>query len=165
METISRKDLTMAYLAGYIDADGCISFQRMVNNRRTKKTAFLTPYVSITTTCTLTYEKLLEIYNEYHIPVHISIKKNGKSENRMPVYVFRTIGMKRSKVILSLIVPYLIGKKREAELTLEYISIRERLFATKTHDIREDAIFQEMKKIKGSRNIVRNPQRLYARLH
>lgn len=164
METISRKDLTMAYLAGYIDADGCISFQRMANNRRTKKTAFLTPYVSITTTCTLTYEKLLEIYDNYHIPVHTSIKSNGNPKTRKPVYVFRTIGMKRSKIILPLIVPHLIGKKKEAELVLEYISIRERLFATKTHDIREDAIFQEMKKIKSSRNIVKNPQRLYARL-
>lgn len=164
METISRKDLTMSYLAGYIDADGCISFERVNNNRRTKQTAHLRPYVSITTTCTLNYENLLKIYDEYHIPVHIAIKNNGDLTRRKPVYVFRTIGMQRCKKIIPLIEPYLIGKKQEANLMLEFIDIRERLFATKKHDPRELAIAEEMKSIKSSRQIVKNPQRLYARL-
>lgn len=165
METISRKDLTISWLSGYIDADGCISFSRMNNNRRTKQTSYLVPYVSITTTCTLNYQRLLEIYRELNIPVHVSMKPNGDPKTRKPVYVFKTQGLKRTKLILPLIEPYLIGKKREAQLVMEYIAIRESLFAQKKHDPREDAIFQEMKTIKGSRNYVRNPQRLYARLH
>lgn len=165
METISRKDLTMSWLAGYIDADGCISFERIANNRRTRKTAHHRPYVSITTTCTLNYNRLLEIYNEYGIPFHCAIKANGDPERRKPVYVFRTIGLRRCKKILPLIMPHLVGKLKEAELMMEYIALREKLFATKTHDPREEAISEEMRMIKGRRNIVRNPQRLYARLH
>lgn len=164
METISRKDLTMSWLAGYIDADGCISFERINNNRRTKQTAHLRPYVSITTTCTLTYKHLLKIYDEFGIPVHISLKANGNPEKRKPVYVFRTIGLNRCKIILPLIMPYLIAKRKESELVIEYIAIRENLFATKKHSDREYAIAREMKEIKSSRNIVKNPQRLYARL-
>lgn len=165
METISRKDLTIAWLAGVVDADGCISFHRNYQNRRSIKTSHLIPYTQITTTCTLTSEHLQKIYKELGIPYHLSLKVNGVSEgNRKPVYVFNTQGMQRSKKIIPLIMPYLVTKKREAELIMEFVAIRDRLFMKKQHDPREEVISEELRTIKANRNIVKNPQRLYARL-
>lgn len=163
MEKISRKDLTLAWLAGLIDGDGCISIARMVNNRRTKQTYHLQVYTTITTTCTLTMEHLRKVYTTFDIPYHISLRDNGKEHK--PVYIVRVHGMKRSKRLIPLIMPYLITKHREAELVMEFIEIRERLFAQKTHDPREDVIAEELSAIKGNRNMVKNPQRLYARLY
>lgn len=164
METISRKDLTLAWLAGMIDADGCISVLRQVNNRRTRKTEFLRPYVQLSTTCTLTYEYTLALYQELMIPVHVSMRPNVNPETQKPVYIFNTIGMKRCTTILPLLLPYLVTKKREAELLIEFIVLRETL-GQRQHSPREDAIAQELREIKASRNMVKNPQRLYARLH
>lgn len=82
----------------------------------------------------------------------------------MPQHVIVVMGLQRSKKILPLIMPYLVTKRREAELIMEFIGIRDRLFAQKKHDPREFAILSELKAVKAERNIVRNPQRLYARL-
>jgi hypothetical protein len=165
METISRKDLTLAWLAGLIDGDGCISFQRMSETRRLKRTSsHLVPYITITSTCTLTYEYMVKLYKELEVPLHVSMKPNTNPERQKPVYIFKTHGLKRSKTLLPLIMPYLVTKKREAELVMEFIEIRERLFATKTHDPREEEISEELRQIKVRRNTVKNPQRLYARL-
>lgn len=105
---------------------------------------------------------LREVYKELEVPVHIAAKNNGK--NNKQIYVFETQGLKRCKTLIPLIMPYLVTKRQEAELIMEYIQIREDLFATKKHDPREDAILKELKQIKEERNTVKNPQRLYARL-
>jgi len=163
METISRKDLDLAWLAGMIDADGCISFAKQQNSRNKGKTHHLKPYVTVTTTCTLTKDYMIDMYDKYQIPIHVAVKPS-KSPDRKEVYTIATIGMKRSKTILSLVKDYLVTKQREANLVLEFIEIRERLFAQKLHEPREDEIVEEMKNIKSNRNYTRNPQRLYARL-
>lgn len=164
METISRKDLAIAWLAGMVDADGCISFHRNYQNRRTIRTSHRIPYTQVTTTCTKTAAHLKELYKELEIPYHMSIRSNGGG-NRKPVYNINVQGLQRSLKIIPLILPYLVTKKREAELVLEFIAIRQALYNTKKHDPREEAISEEMRQLKANRNIVKNPQRLYARLH
>lgn len=163
METISRKDLTAAWLAGMIDADGCIGFARMLQNRRQRKTEHLNIYTAITTTCTLTMEHLRRVYEELEVAYHVAIKDNGGAD-RKPVYIIKVHGMMRNEKLLPLITPYLVTKKKEAELMLEFISIRLKLRNKKTHDPREDAIAREVKELKATRNTVKYPQRLYARL-
>ena len=165
METISRKDLAIAWLAGMIDADGCISFHRNANNRRTVTTSYRVPYIAITTTCGETIKYITDLYEELGVPYYLKHKNNTNPTTNKPIWVITTQGLKRSKRILPLVEPYLVTKKKEARLVLEFIEIRERLARTFQHDPRETAISDELRKIKANRQIVKNPQRLYARLH
>jgi hypothetical protein len=168
METISRKDLNLAWLAGLIDADGCISMriQRQRKSRETR-TEYPVPYTSITTTCSLTSSYLIELFKSLNLPLYVQHKKNGFDKDgnpRKPVWHLLVNGLGRNERFLPLVLPFLVTKHKEAELMLEFIAIRKELFAQKKRSPREFAILAELKRLKEERNIVRNPHRLYARL-
>lgn len=163
METISRKDLNLAWLAGLIDGDGCISMRiQKQRSSRASQTEYPVPYMQLTTTCETTKQYLDKLFRTLEVGVHIRLRPNGKDHK--PVWIFTINGLERNRRFLPLVHPHFVTKQRESELVQEFIAIRQRLFAQKKRDPREFAILAELKRIKQERNFVRNPQRLYARL-
>ena len=111
---VGQADLDLAYLAGFIDGDGCILAQLV---RRTGYKYKYQVKVSVTM-----YQKsvrhwfLLELQNE--IGGNIRQKESGMSE-------LTVISDEKVKALLIRILPYLRMKKKTAELLLEIIADKE----------------------------------------
>lgn len=165
MKTISRKDNTeFAWLAGLIDGDGCISFAKIKqSSARNTQREYYVPYVSITTTCITTKNYLESMFKEYQLPLYINLKPS-RNIHQKPVWRLTAQGLTRTEKLLNKIKDYLITKKEECELMLEFIQERKDLQFQKVRGPREKDIVNRMHEIKLSRNTVLNPQRLYAGL-
>ncbi len=112
--TLSKEE--WAYLAGIVDGEGSISFRR----RKGKNCIILEPKVSITTTS-------LELVNwiKNKLPnIRCRIEKDHRNPRWKPRH--ELYYQKHSGVysFLKGIYPYLIIKKKHAELMLEFIEIR-----------------------------------------
>lgn len=103
-----------AYLAGIVDADGSIYFS-LSNAFRT-----VTPFLSI-------YNKKQELFHwiqdRFSLPVYL-IERHDKQVVPHPVYFQMNISTRKGlKSILRLIFPYLVLKKPQADLILEFLRL------------------------------------------
>ena len=133
------KELTsISYLAGLVDADGCIQIMRRKNQGKS--------HFSVRLSVSQVSEQ---------IPIWIMRNFGGRldrfvvsKERRQPIYRWQCESLK-AKEVLTLIEPYLILKKERALLALKFQStIGFRGFSDKiTHEVFElrESIFKEMK--------------------
>jgi hypothetical protein len=125
-ETISRKDVCAAWLAGAFEGEGCVFayFKKQTNPNCTTRMT-LTMGGSIYNTHPVFIQRVTESLDELGIPYSYVI---GKRTNGDKPGVSVTIqGRGRSKKFYSLIIPHLASKKRQAELVLDLIAYRESL--------------------------------------
>ena len=124
IESISRKELQLAWLGGIIEGEGCISVRwgtqtniKHYGDNRLRTT------ICIYNTNMLLMQRVSEILvdNGVKFCYVIDNRDNGCGLD------LRIDGKGRAKKLLSLIMPYLVSKKRQAELTLELIDYRESL--------------------------------------
>lgn len=106
------------YIAGFIDGEGYISVVRH-KDIRLNKGYTLFPIFRITNS----NKEALEKINEF---IKGDIRSNGKDKNpnHKQVYRIEVIKLERIKDILKKIEPYLIIKKQQAELMLDFCNKR-----------------------------------------
>ena len=115
------KNEFLIYLAGFIDADGCIGLHKQPSTGG--KTNYV-PLVSISSTCKKTVEYLDKKYGEHEYGHHITFRK-VTNPNWTDRYVIEIRGMLRCKKILQDIVEFMVTKKEEAKDVLEFIRLRQ----------------------------------------
>lgn len=116
----------IGWLVGMIEGEGCITLSKSgkVKNKIGNK---LSPYISITNTDKRLIDRAIEIVKSFDLPFYLDQRKynNGlKWKDRFTIQVY---GLKRSKIWLELITKYLVGKRRQAEILLEFIAQREKV--------------------------------------
>ncbi len=99
-----------SYIAGILDGEGCIIFQRV---RRAKHDDALVPYKVSVSICN-TSRRMIEWINE-RIPARVYIDRTGNPQWRKR-YNWMLCGMLRSRIFCHEIAPYLIIKREQAEL-------------------------------------------------
>lgn len=104
-----------AYFAGAIDADGFITISR--STKRPVKRTYYAVKVGFTGTAEPLVQNLLKESFGGSVYTHIPKKSNAK-----PWHSWQA-GEKKAKAALQAILPYLITKRRQAELCLELIDI------------------------------------------
>jgi intein/homing endonuclease len=114
-------NISFEYVAGFFDAEGCVSLvkQKAASDEKSIYGFFLTPRVCVVQKD----KKLLEKINEFcssfgcggYIKIHSKIKDT---------YMIAWDGMKRARNILEKITPFLIIKYEEASLILNFIHQR-----------------------------------------
>lgn len=109
-----REALNMHYLAGYIDGEGCIGVAK-VKARMAGSDHRYCPYLIITNTNFEILERIKFMY-----PLGRKILKNKKIEGRRQVYNLRIDGNELRR-ILSNLIPFLIEKKNQAILLLDFM--------------------------------------------
>ena len=124
-ESISRKDVGLAWLAGVIEGEGCISVrwgtQTAPGHEGDNRMRTL---VNIYNNHPFLLKRVTEILVENEVPFCYALSKRTDEKSGMAILVE---GKGRVKKLLNLVMPYLFSKKRQAELTLEAIEYRESL--------------------------------------
>lgn len=116
--TLEEKDLLR--LADYIDCEGTIALQHW--NRGKKGVHSYQPKVSVFNTNPVFAQHVVDIYNRLGIKVYIETQKR-KPEHKV-VYRLVVLGISRVKKLLELIKPYLLIKRAQADVVLEFCDIR-----------------------------------------
>lgn len=120
-ESISRKDVNLAWLGGIIEGEGCI----FAGFRNIQEDNNLTVRVTVYNTNPFIIRRITEILMECEVPFYIS-SPCGPAKSKPGVTV--VIGGKgRVKKVLNLVMPHLYAKRRRAQLTIELIDYRESL--------------------------------------
>ena len=120
-ERLELRSCKLAYLAGFYDADGCISLYKTCRRKGSK--VYLRPQVSCTNCDFDQIDSICEIMDFLKFPYHILSRKATKFNHR-PSKDIRTIGVKRCARILPQLIPYLIGKKERASFLLWFCKLR-----------------------------------------
>lgn len=129
-ETISRKDIWAAWLAGIIDGEGNISaeFGRQTNPRE-RHLNTLRIRVRISNTHPLLIQRITEVLILLGVEFgNVAINGYRTKTPGAKHYIDVIIeGKGRLRKLLPLVIPYLTAKKRQAELALDLINYRESL--------------------------------------
>jgi hypothetical protein len=138
------KDIDLSYLAGYIDADGCISLSK--NN--TMNNAYQLTIAITSTKPKILYWilDLLKVGYVKEIPFYKS-QTSWVRGRKQKQYIWR-ISNRGIRKIIKLLIPFLKTKKRQAELINEYLEIsnkRKGKYITEEDRIKKHLIYQEMK--------------------
>lgn len=130
MELTTEKKLDLAWLAGLIDGEGAFSLVYRFKNYA-KKYSDGRVYSGIETSLRITMTDFSSMYKAKQIlswvferdyPISITTRLTSYNKD---VFYLSINGLKKLRVILPLLIPYLQGKRKEAELLLEYFSVRE----------------------------------------
>lgn len=114
----NQQEILCAYLAGLVDGEGCIS----VGIPQGKRGAGFNTVCTITNTNGRLIDFLVEKLTLLEIPVHVqwyNHKQNARPYAQLSIR--RHGGIKK---FLSLVAPYLVAKRQQAELMLELVESR-----------------------------------------
>jgi hypothetical protein len=113
----------LSWLGGIIDGEGCISFKRNTGKCWKKKERPSYPMISVANTDLIMIEKIIQILEKHEIAYYREDRK-GKAKNNDSVAICIK-GLKRTKRFLDLIIPFLVSKRKRAELLLEFCQLRQ----------------------------------------
>jgi hypothetical protein len=103
-----------AWFAGIIDGEGCISLY--------KRAKHFVPSVKITNTNELLINKCKQILSDAGIEYCLSYSDRGERKNAKPAWILAMESRPRVIAVLNLIYPYLVSKKTQADLVLDWCS-------------------------------------------
>jgi len=110
---MSADRLTLQYIAGFVDGEGCIGF----SNRSPKQNRYYV-YLRVANTNQQILNDIKAYFGIGSIQVANSSHKNG---NRKTVYYYQVVCRKAVKVI-TLLLPYLRVKQVQAKLVIDFQS-------------------------------------------
>ena len=115
----------MAWLAGFLDADGMIRLRLGQKNKIGPKS--LVPVVTFTNTCRMTSKRICELvgqsFTDFRVDTSESTNETtgGKWSTKIIVEIG---GVIRVQPFLTILHPYLVTKSAEAELMLRFCALR-----------------------------------------
>lgn len=101
-----------AWLAGIIDGEGCISIMKRGSN--------FIPTVKIANTNETLINNCVKLLNEAGIEFNLRYSDRGERKNAKPAWELAMESRPRVIAFLNLIYPYLIAKKQQADLVLNW---------------------------------------------
>jgi hypothetical protein len=135
------KEAELAYIAGLVDGEGYIGIRKA----SWRKYHHLKLLVQITNSDREVIEWINSLARVLVGAGYIEVFKGRKG--RRDRYTFKLEGMKSIKQFLQMILPYLRIKKKQAELVLRFISVREKRGWTKPYSDEEYRIYNLLKEI------------------
>lgn len=119
------KSILYSYMAGLIDGEGSIRFQVL------KKTGWRTMY-SGCIRIGMTVKEPIELFsNEFGGKIGVEKRENGYKT----MYRWSISGNKKIIPILNILLPYLVVKKRQAELIIDFCKNKKTFSGSKTPDM------------------------------
>lgn len=151
---MNQNEKDLIWLAGFIDADGCIRLSKGWKNKKGQYS--LIPQVSIHNTSIITLNKVIEIL-EKNVSGYQTTQRVRQSFKHSKMYSISLMGIKRVKPFLEKIVSYLVTKNLEARLLLRFMEVRLEAERLKSHNAKygseEFKIFFALKNLKMTRHL------------
>lgn len=122
----AKTHFNVGWLVGIVEGEGCITLTRGAVTKG-KYGHKISPYLSIVNTNKALIDKTVEVIEFFNLPFHLSTRKyddGGEGKNR---YALTVTGLKRTKQWLQFLLPYMVGKKKQTEIALEFINQREKV--------------------------------------
>ena len=138
----------VAWLAGMIDADGCIGLHRQPY----KGKVHYVPDLSISTSCSRTREVIISLLHELEIGCHVTARKARDHDNWSVVWVIDVRGMKRVAKLARFIGDDLVTKKAELSEVVKFIELRQSQPKSVPYGQRENALKEQIHWLKLNRN-------------
>jgi hypothetical protein len=113
----NQQGTDLAWLAGILDGEGSIGLYKNGNGKNYVR-------VTITNTDPLMYVAIKKILHHHLIPVYIIMDGQDRDKGWRDKWRMAFTGNTAPTRLLTTILPFLISKKEEAELALEYIRSR-----------------------------------------
>lgn len=128
-ETISRKDLDLAWLAGIIDGEGCISaYWWKQTNPSCRGNHSIRVGLNISNTNSSMIRRVTEIMVAHAVSFNLTASKSrGRGVIERSCVSVVVMGKARLTKLLPLLIPHLTVKRMQAILALELIAYRESL--------------------------------------
>ena len=143
-----RDDTDLAWLAGLFDGEGCFGLHHKHNNRRK---ASIGPEITLCNTDGRLLQRSHFIMKQHGLGHYIHCYQGRNNQN--PHWVIKIYGMKRCKVLLETLLPYLVGKADQALTMLEFINYRFSVPYGTEHGPIEEGLWQQAKKQKQVPNL------------
>ena len=146
------------WLAGVIDGEGCITIGK-------DREQFFRTIITITNNNPYLIQEVSKIFSELNMKFFYLLKKRSNPVHKETL-VIRAIGMGGCKKLLENIMPYLIGKRQQAEIMLKYINSRkEKLKLKGSHNPYSEEELELIKQIKELNHKNYFLQRLQRKAH
>lgn len=145
----------LAWLAGFLDADGMVRLHKGQKNANPNQRS-LVPKVSFINTCGATLSEIKRRLDRLGLTASVGLHSKRAAEN--PQWKLGAsldvMGMKRVEPLLRAVVPYMVTKRVEAEIVLEFIERRKRPeFRQKAYCERDYLAFEALRFLKQTRNL------------
>lgn len=105
----------ISYLAGLWDADGTIGIY--------KRSSYYVPSASFCSTNEVLIKYVASILDKHDIEYRVDYIDRKERENAAPAWHVKLESRPRVTKLLNLLAPYLVAKKEQAELVLEWFRI------------------------------------------
>ena len=133
---------TLGWLAGMIDADGCLGFQSRL---RRKKWLTHEPYIDVSSVCPASIERLVAACESLGIGCFVAHEKQKCAG-------IRIAGIERCKGAVMVLRRFMVTKQKEAELMLEWCLSRNE-HSSQPYSDYEDSLIAKVKSMKNERNL------------
>lgn len=131
-----------AYIAGIVDGEGSVSM--CLRNTKPK-------HYDVKVSISNSSKQLIDYLKNLFPLFNIFTQKDKRNKNWKRRYELYSSSLKNIKIFLESILPFLIVKKEQARLLLEYIEIRNKVFSRGSHQSihpqRENEIYFQLKEI------------------
>lgn len=104
-----------AWAAGFLDGEGCLLLDKHKNNNKTESFYSYYPRIAVTQIYTKPLDKLSRMFQG-----NVILSRSANGNNRT-LYRWDISGSQRCKYVLTNTLPYLLVKKDQALVLLEYI--------------------------------------------
>jgi len=142
VDKIKKEEL--AYIAGVIDSDGCISL--ILDH----KTGWIRPRVAINQVQPEAIDFIVNLFGG-----NLYVSKQPEESVWKDRYEWRLYSLKQVKPFLIAIMPFLQIKMRQAKFVIDFCSLRLNKLGMKKHyDIEEIAIFDNVKILNQTGNLM-----------
>lgn len=123
-------EVDKAYLAGIVDGEGCITIR--------KQGPYYVPSISISNTNEVLINHIKTLLDYESIKYCMRYEDRGDRTNARPAWSINLLSRERVSKFLNLVMPYLVAKKDQAKLVLDWCSKKRRLKKdTEDHFIQE----------------------------
>lgn len=110
----------LGWLAGIIDGEGCLQLAR----QKYKDRYHFRPQIVIGNTNTEIITEIVAIAKAHNLPVYVMDRHYAAQNSLCTTQVIQIMGLQRVSSWLSVVSPYLVGKKKQAEVLQHFIKYR-----------------------------------------
>jgi len=123
MDNQHTNNTDLAYLAGIIDGEGCVTIERTGNRRKSTGQRGFLPSIVIVNTNPELISRCQDILNQYQVGNYIKMFRHQNWKNK-ELYRLCVIGLLRVYKLIQLIEPYSIAKRGQIQVAKKFIESR-----------------------------------------